>query len=434
MTPMSSCPACDHSLAGLAGTPTTLHGGFEADVRCPECGEVIPAGVRILVGSGFPQQVGARLERRWIIVLLLIMAGLASSAIDALHAAAIAIGRGDAAGLRALLSPGLIAIGFAIYAIVRGTVARRRLRDPDDIARAITAKACWTVRPGAIEVKHGGAGVPRSADGGGLFGAFARRFTEERIPSERIRSIAAVEVPTRRGIDGKVLHLTVRLEGSAGAAGSMYVVTRTPAAALAAELMDLLRSAPAEASIRATAAASASDASRRGIELGPERGVLRGSPFEPRFLREVTWSHRRLWLGLLAVAALLGGGIALIRSGQRGMGGLGFMMNVVGVALFVRVLYTRYRASPARWIATPGTLRIERFTRPIPWLGPSVRRIRSARLEAIRASERDGVPVLEARRVGGGAPAAILVPDDLDGRSPAEIAAAFEAIVRRPTS
>lgn len=45
------CPRCEHPIGALAGAPSTASGAFTADAACPECGQRIPAGSRLLAGA-----------------------------------------------------------------------------------------------------------------------------------------------------------------------------------------------------------------------------------------------------------------------------------------------------------------------------------------------------------------------------------------------
>jgi hypothetical protein len=48
-----SCPRCEHPIGALAGAPETASGAFTADAACPECGQRIPAGSRLLAGGAY---------------------------------------------------------------------------------------------------------------------------------------------------------------------------------------------------------------------------------------------------------------------------------------------------------------------------------------------------------------------------------------------
>lgn len=63
------CPACKYALGALPGAPAEAHGPFTAEVACPECGAVHPAGVRVFVGASSPLALirdRSLLKRAWL--------------------------------------------------------------------------------------------------------------------------------------------------------------------------------------------------------------------------------------------------------------------------------------------------------------------------------------------------------------------------------
>ena len=49
---MHRCPQCDYAYGHLPGVPEDRFGAFTAAVTCPECAFEIPAGARLVIGSG----------------------------------------------------------------------------------------------------------------------------------------------------------------------------------------------------------------------------------------------------------------------------------------------------------------------------------------------------------------------------------------------
>ena len=143
---MSICPGCGYKLTHLSGAPRGLHGAFEAEVRCPECAQVVAPGTRVLVGSVTPHQVGARMQLGWIAGFGVLALFFALSAAKQVRALSATIGSGDLNGLLPLLDPSLLGCGFMIFWIARGTLTRRKYRQPEDITRAIAAKSLKEAR------------------------------------------------------------------------------------------------------------------------------------------------------------------------------------------------------------------------------------------------------------------------------------------------
>lgn len=55
---MHHCPSCNQAFGPLPGVPVGVHEPFTADVRCPECAQVVRAGTRLLVGATRVEAVG----------------------------------------------------------------------------------------------------------------------------------------------------------------------------------------------------------------------------------------------------------------------------------------------------------------------------------------------------------------------------------------
>lgn len=403
---MTICPQCCHSLRGLDGLPSELHGPFTAAVTCPECGQVIPAGARVVVGAADAPSVGGRLHGRST-------AGYLAIVFSIVPAYSFARGFLQDPGLGFIMSSlwtlaYLACIGVILYQCYASYVRVTGMSDPRAITERIRRKVRWLVRPGALEVF-----APAAT------GARSRVF-----PADSLRAILALPARTRRSVQGQVVDLTARLDGIGGAATSMFVVTDRRPAQLADDLL------------AAVCDASGSDAQSTAAnpwQLGADRIELTGSPFEPRLLNDVRLSRstvRRLWLVPLVLFGIAFS-IPLARSTD-GISMLAFVLAILSLpAVAILAIYTRYRASPSRWIATPGELRIERYTRLVPFLGPSVRRLRLPAFSGVQAVEFEGAFVLQACKGARSVPCALLTLDGLRGRNPAELAAALNEMVRR---
>ncbi len=70
---MHRCPQCDYAFGSLPGVPKGRFDAFSAEVTCPECAYVIPAGARLVAGSsveaGAQPLTPARRNRQVLIAL-----------------------------------------------------------------------------------------------------------------------------------------------------------------------------------------------------------------------------------------------------------------------------------------------------------------------------------------------------------------------------
>lgn len=81
---MHRCPQCDYAFGSLPGVPKGRFDAFSAEVTCPECAYVIPAGARLVAGSsveaGAQPLTRARRNRQVLVALApmgyLLMTGL----------------------------------------------------------------------------------------------------------------------------------------------------------------------------------------------------------------------------------------------------------------------------------------------------------------------------------------------------------------------
>lgn len=431
---MSMCPQCCHSLRGLDGAPSEPHGRFTRETRCPECAFAVPADARVVVGASESSGVGGRLSGKLIIgyIALLVLSG--PSLFDFLQGLVQDPSLGYLSRSAASLLP-LAAVAWSVYSIVAGIVHVSGAKEPADITARIRTKSRWLVQPGKVEVFQVSlASDPRRRTGASVDSDSSGVSVHE-IDAESLRTIFAMEVPARRGVRGRVLDVSARRDGQGGVAASMFVVTTVPAAQFANDLLETVRergAAVREPETASVPAASPSDDPAEPItHVEVDRITVSGSPFEPKLLADARFSTAAT--GPLAIVGFLVfvGGTAMGVWGSRGTRALGGVFVFIGFAISVNALYSRYRASPARWIATPGALCIERYTRLVPLLGPKVRTIRTAKFGSVQVADRQGVPVLEVRKAGARKPYAILVSDDLRGRDPTALAAAIEAMVRR---
>lgn len=325
------------------------------------------------------------------------------------------------------------AVGFGGYRLVAGYFNVAGVADPVEITQRIKQKVCWLVRPGAIEVFYDSTtGDPRrrsAADGASESGS----VRVDEITADSLRTILAMEVAVRRGVRGRVLDLTARRDGKGGVAASMFMVTTASAADMAKELLSTVHEAFADDGAAQPVQDAMNDPSEPIVQIGLDEIVVSGSPFEPKLLADARDASPATGRLMAVGVALFAGGLACAIWGSSSIKFFGGILLFIGFSVIVNSIYARYRSSPSRWIATPGSLRIERFTRLIPLLGPKVRTIPVATFGGVRVAQRRGVPVLEVREVGKTKPCAILVPDDLRGREPAELAQAVDAMVRRST-
>jgi len=317
----------------------------------------------------------------------------------------------------------LASMGLVIYFLIAGFVNLSGISDPAGITARIRNKQCWLVKPEGVEVH--GVGLRQV----------------ERVPAKSVRTVLAMEVPTRRGIRGRVVDLSIRRDGTQGVAASMFVVTDAPTAHVGADVLATLREGEGEGEGETGGANAVKDievlpspipdAAEPVSYVGTGEIVLSGSPFEPKLLADARVALPGFGKAILGGLLCFGVGLALAIWAGPGFVSIGALCILIGFSLIVIAIYARWRASPSRWIARAGSLRIERYTRPFRFLGPSVRTIRAAKLGGVQATERQGVPVLEVRKGRSRKPCAILVPDELGGRDPATVAAAIEAMVRR---
>jgi len=429
---MSFCPQCCHSLRGLAGVPSETHGRFEAAVRCPECAFEVPRGARVVVGSADATGVGGRISRGAIIGYLSLTVFLAPQLLGFVRGLAqdpsLAF-LSRSFGTLALI--GILCLtGYSLFA---GIFNISGVSEPAEITARIRRKSRWLVRPGMIEVFVAGFGSdPRRRSGGSEVGG----VIVQEIDASSLRTILSMEVPARRGVRGRVLDLTARRDGQGGVAASMFVVTAATAAQFANDLLETARDAqavdcPLPLESVAPPPLPNPDPSEPVSHVGVDQIVISGSPFEPRLLADARGTMAATPRMAVIGMVLLVCGIACVVLGDRGTQFIGGLVFFLGLSTSVGWIYARYRSSPSRWIASPGVLRIESYTRIVPLFGPKVRTIRAARFGSVQAAERHGVPVLEARKAGARRPSAILVPDEWRGREPAALAAAIELIVRR---
>lgn len=431
---MSICPQCCHNLQGLQGTPSEPHGRFTSETRCPECAFVIPAGARVVVGASTPSGVGGRISWGLIIGFVALLFVFGPNLWGFLNGFVKDPSLGYLGHTASSLLP-LAVIAWSAYNLFAGVFHVSGARDPADITARIRRKSRWLVQPGKIESFDVGIARDARRRSGANVDSDSQGVIRQEIEADSLRTIFALDVPARRGVRGRVLNIMLRRDGHGGVAASMFVVTTLSAVQYANDLLDTIRerqdSVGARDSESRSAASPADDPAEPITQVGSDKIELSGSPFEPKFAAEVGGYRSKPSATYLIAFPILAGGVALLVWGNQRMQPWGFMMSVVGLTTVLSGLYARYRSGPARWTATPGALRIVRYTRPIPFLWPKVRTIRAARFGGVQVWELQGVPVLEVRKAGASKPYAILVADDLRRRDPKELAAAIDAMVRR---
>lgn len=149
---MSGCPQCDHPFGPLPGVPARLHGAFTEDVTCPECGERIQAGSRIVTGSRHAAALQPISGMRRAGMVLLAVMPFAMYAYVGFQGVLGLAGRGRSSGLvlDALAATGLVVMPLIAWAAWR----RWRVTQSETGERrsAASRELCWVARPGTLEI------------------------------------------------------------------------------------------------------------------------------------------------------------------------------------------------------------------------------------------------------------------------------------------
>jgi len=409
---MQHCPACGQALAGIPGVPEEVGGRFGQDVRCPECGYAMPAGIRFLIGFRTSQPFPRRIDWLPRSVALLIsndglsfllggvlgLAGLlylGSVTIDVLRGIRPGFGLGHllVAGVAALLS------AFA----VRGVRLRLRAGSSGDAA----PPRPWRVlEASAAGVRWcDGAPPPRGTDaggGGGLVAGIATQVTS--CGPANVRTIRLVELfPSGTGVLVQAIGYLRPELGTPSQSDALYCVLPAGAASrISAALMDAIRGREHGA---------------RAAGLDVERNVTRtivieGSARRPRRGPEYGTRGLGCFIGVFVFAALLAfanpctavfiGALLLLVA-------IGHVYGTPGINRVV-------------WNVSAGAIH-----RQGRW--PIV----AERVARIEVEVDRGVPVLRVVRKGGWLRTRPrLVPDDWGGVEPAEFAREVEAVLRGP--
>jgi len=382
------CPSCRYRLEGQPGVPAEALGRFTAEVRCPECGRVFPAGAHVIIGAA---DAAAGIKDRPLIARLGASFVHGRGCLAAiLHAftfvfvlvAAVPV-IGIATGSRGGLQTRHWVVGAIAGIFVLGTARywwrRRRLASAHGL-RANQVEHTMIIAPGHIEF-----------DGKALAAETVQAIrVEERTRADSDEVVAAIEVDAP---DGKPEPYSVFVPIPEGG-------TEALAAMLSATFRGEIGTRPREVPAAFTGSSPPSARLPLRNALGCVAAVL--VPFAVvvplvSFPQHICWSFP--------------------------------LVIVLAVILFLSTIEHR----PA-WMITPDGLVIASvtvFTRTNANWGleprPSMRVIPKDTIVAIELRRTRGVPVLRVARQGWFRRSHGICPDDWRGHPPAEFGRAFAA-------
>lgn len=428
---MTRCPACAYPLRELEGTPRESTAAFERDVACPECGFVVPAGSRVVVGGNSASAMGGKgaWSGLWGAGML---GGIAVFVwIPDVIRMALSLLGGSSIPLGDFLFPlgGVAVTVLVAMQVITSLRARRDTGSPDEVTAsnelAIAARGI-VCAPGWVAV----------------FDRAASRPTVDLIDGRLVRNVGAVLHEGKAGATRTaILEISARILPPAAPATppvfvrdasdplvlawALYLSVRaTPTVDLPA-LIERWAASPGGTSVKISVLRAEGDAARtphapqaQGFEIDPAtnacvvRGVPRApAPVDPAAAVSLTT------LAYLVPAALGVAIAALVLTLQGTVGSwitalplIAGALFIAGYMLFRRRIIWRVYSQTALWRISSEGVVISRGRRD--------RRVPASAIRSIDLEIALGVPYLVLRPPRRAKPLAVLVPDDWGGRAP----------------
>jgi len=434
---MSRCPACSYALRELDGAPTEPTAAFERDVACPECGFLIPAGSRVVVGGFLAYAMG---------------------------------GKGQFSMLYPYILIGCIGVVFWMPQIIRGVVAwwsggsvdfwqmataagglafmAITMRGGASILRARRSKAAGDEVNDANELMIASRGYLFAPGWLVVFDrAVKRKPSVVCVEGRAVRSVSVIEDAAKRGgaareaaheVSARLLPpglpatipVFVRATGGtwARASGLVSSLRAKPSVDLAA-FLEHWKATDGAGQLKVTVrrVGAGALATGGGIECLTDGVRLSGSPHLPEAVNPLAAVPRGESIGRIAILVGAGAGVWLALS----QGGLPVGAAVIPVLLgatAVAVLSTIQRLSVWQY-AAKSEWRISRAGVAVDVNGRRTE-IPVASIAAIELVTTLGVPHFALRGVARVKPLAVIVPDEWGGVSPVDAHARMRAALR----
>lgn len=440
---MSRCPACAYSLRELEGAPREPLAAFERDIACPECGFVVPAGSRVVVGGVSAYTMGGKggwtAFWPWILMGAFAVLVLIPNVLRGIFAW---IGGNPIDTVSFLCSlVALIGVPFIPKHIVASLRARRAGRMAEEVnesnealiaARSILCASGWLV----------------------VFDRALTRPTIVVVDARLVRNISVVEQTSGSGVTRTAAHEVSARILPPGPPGTVPVFVRgaSDPSVFAWALCRSIRATPVvdmpqlverwqhagqrpsfqltmrriEGRARRSADLRFSDA----VEIDPATRacVVRGSPYPPAHADPAAAVRANLLALFYAVFATMAmGGALLFLQGGRPSWVAAIPIIVIGtsisaLALLRRRNIWRRHSEVAEWRVASAKVLVKRGKQEVP--------ISAAAIRSIDLATALGVPYLTITAGKSTKPDATLIPDDWGGRSPEKVLAQIRAVLR----
>lgn len=413
---MHPCPACSYRLDALPGVPRVQFGEFSQDVVCPECGFVIRKGQRVVVGSTVAAAVGARVKfSQYAVLVPVVVFGLTWS-IRGLYAKAkvFSAGGGWSPSWQDLAAVGVIAGIPAIVVSVYRMMFAVKFQAKPGVELILRSNSAWIIAPGELRLMRGDKWGDPSEPSAVL------------VASE-IRTIRAIDLPRQALSSGRPMQLAVYRDAEKERPHTIHVSAMCVADELATSLL---------ASVRREMRADELRAREAAVMRAGEPIVVRGVPFVPLVVGDVSSPTRGRWGGAIRIAGPAIGmaiffAIAMGGSWRIGVPWASLSFALVTFLVFclsashIRIVAREKRSGRATWTCSPDGLVIVTNPRRFLFKRRETKRFSPQAVRSIDVRMKQGAAYLELCSVHEREPVAVIHPDDWSGWAPDTLAQAM---------
>lgn len=438
---MSRCPACGYALRELDGAPKEPASALERDVACPECGFLLPAGSRVVVGGISAYAMGGKGQFSMLFPYILVGCLGVFLWMPQVIRGVVAWSTGGPVDFwqTATAAGGLVFVWFTMRGaanIVRTRRSKAVADEVNDANELMIASRGYLFAPGWLVV------FDRAA---------RRKPAVVCIEGRAVRSVSVIEDAAKQdGVAREAAHeVSARLlPPGPTATVPVFVRATTETWVLASGLLSSLRAEPTvdlaaflerwkatdgagrlKVTVRRADAGAPAPTAGDGIDGSPDGVRVTGSPHLPAAVDPAAagpfWSSA-VFIGLLGGVGV-GAGFFFSKGGFAGW--FSVIPVVIGAIAVVSVVFAQHAGLARRYTAR-SEWRISRAGVVVEVDGRRTE-IPAASIAAIELGATLGVPHFVLRGVADAKPLAVLVPDDWGGRAPEAVLVELRAALAR---